>query len=41
MGYSINVDVGGTFMDFFVSRESNFIIAKTPTTHYELKVGCM
>jgi N-methylhydantoinase A/acetophenone carboxylase len=41
MGYSINVDVGGTFMDFFVSRESNFIITKTPTTHYELKVGFM
>ena len=28
-------------MDFFVSRESDFIIAKTPTTHYELKVGFM
>ncbi len=41
MGFSINVDVGGTFMDFFVSRESDFIITKTPTTHYELKVGFM
>jgi N-methylhydantoinase A/acetophenone carboxylase len=41
MGYSINVDVGGTFMDFFVSKDSEYIIAKTPTTHYELKVGFM
>ena len=41
MGYSINVDVGGTFMDFFVSEESDYIITKTPTTHYELKVGFM
>lgn len=41
MGYSINVDVGGTFMDFFVSKDSDFIITKTPTTHYELKVGFM
>jgi N-methylhydantoinase A len=41
MGYSINVDVGGTFMDFFVNKESEYIITKTPTTHYELKVGFM
>ena len=41
MGYSINVDVGGTFMDFFVSKGNEYIVAKTPTTHYELKVGFM
>lgn len=41
MGYTINVDVGGTFMDFFVSKDDQFILAKTPTTHYELKVGFM
>jgi N-methylhydantoinase A len=41
MGYSINVDVGGTFMDFFVNKDSEYIITKTPTTHYELKVGFM
>jgi len=41
MGYTINVDVGGTFMDFFVSKDNQFILAKTPTTHYELKVGFM
>jgi N-methylhydantoinase A/acetophenone carboxylase len=41
MGYSINVDVGGTFMDFFVSKESEYVLTKTPTTHYELKVGFM
>jgi len=41
MGYSINVDVGGTFMDFFVSKDSEYVLTKTPTTHYELKVGFM
>ena len=41
MGYSINVDVGGTFMDFFVSKGDEYIVTKTPTTHYELKVGFM
>jgi N-methylhydantoinase A len=41
MGYSVNVDVGGTFMDFFVSKGNEYILTKTPTTHYELKVGFM
>lgn len=41
MGYTINVDVGGTFMDFFVSNDDEFLLTKTPTTHYELKVGFM
>ena len=41
MGYSVNVDVGGTFMDFFVSKGTEYILTKTPTTHYELKVGFM
>lgn len=41
MGYTINVDVGGTFMDFFVNKGTEYILTKTPTTHYELKVGFM
>lgn len=41
MGYTINVDVGGTFMDLFVSKGSEHVVVKTPTTHYELKVGFM
>jgi N-methylhydantoinase A len=41
MGYTVNVDVGGTFMDFFVSKGEEYIITKVPTTHYELQVGFM
>ncbi len=39
MGYSVNVDVGGTFMDFFVAKGENYITTKVPTTAYELGVG--
>jgi N-methylhydantoinase A/acetophenone carboxylase len=39
MGYSVNVDVGGTFMDFFVAKEDKYITTKVPTTAYELGVG--
>lgn len=38
MGYSVNVDVGGTFMDFFVAKGENYITTKVPTTAYELGV---
>lgn len=42
MGYSINVDIGGTFTDIFAGDENGFReIAKTPSTHYDLSVGFM
>jgi N-methylhydantoinase A len=39
MGYTVNVDVGGTFMDFFVSKGSAYVTTKVPTTRYDLSVG--
>lgn len=39
MGYTVNIDVGGTFMDFFVSKGTEYITTKVPTTRYELSVG--
>jgi len=42
MGATINVDIGGTFTDFFAAQDkgkSN--ITKSPTTHYDLSVGFM
>ncbi len=39
MGYIVNVDVGGTFMDFFVAKGDEYITTKVPTTAYELGVG--
>ena len=39
MGYIVNVDVGGTFMDFFVAKGEKYITTKVPTTAYELGVG--
>jgi N-methylhydantoinase A len=39
MGYIVNVDVGGTFMDFFVAKDNKYITTKVPTTAYELGVG--
>ena len=39
MGYIVNVDVGGTFMDFFVARGDKYLTTKVPTTAYELGVG--
>ena len=41
MGYIVNVDVGGTFMDFYVGKDDRSITTKTPTTHYDLSVGFM
>ena len=41
MGYIINVDVGGTFMDCFVAKGDKYITTKVPTTAYELGVGFM
>ena len=42
MGYSIDIDIGGTFTDFFVTRDGQEPrIGKTPTTHYDLSVGFM
>jgi len=39
MKYAIDVDVGGTFMDFFVSGNGKHVISKVPTTTYELGAG--
>lgn len=40
MGYSINIDIGGTFTDFFCTQDQGqTLITKTPTTHYDLSVG--
>jgi N-methylhydantoinase A/acetophenone carboxylase len=42
MGFSINIDIGGTFTDFFAGHdEQGNRITKTPTTHYDLSVGFM
>lgn len=41
MGYVVNVDVGGTFMDFFVGKGDEYITTKVPTTAYEFGVGFM
>lgn len=40
MSFTINIDIGGTFTDFFASHEQQGdCITKTPTTHYDLSVG--
>ncbi len=39
MSYTLDVDVGGTFMDFFARGDDKFITAKVPTTKYEVGVG--
>ena len=41
MKANINVDVGGTFTDCFVSWDGKQVITKTPTTTYNLSVGFM
>ncbi|RJX23112.1 MAG: hydantoinase/oxoprolinase family protein [Dethiobacter sp.] len=41
MSYTVNVDVGGTFMDFFVTKDDQYVMTKVPTTRYDLKVGFM
>ena len=40
MGYTIDVDIGGTFTDFFATKYGGQVtLAKSPTTHYDLSVG--
>jgi N-methylhydantoinase A len=40
--FSVGIDVGGTFTDFFcASADGGSITCKTPTTHYDLSVGFM
>jgi N-methylhydantoinase A len=40
MGFSINVDVGGTFTDFYSAQTAGGVsVTKTPTTHYDLSIG--
>jgi len=40
MGFRINIDIGGTFTDFFATQEGDRgCITKVPTTHYDLSVG--
>jgi N-methylhydantoinase A len=42
MGFNINIDVGGTFTDFYAAGNgSGTQLTKTPTTHYDLSVGFM
>ena len=42
MGYSINVDIGGTFTDFFSAGDDGTReLTKSPSTHYDLSVGFM
>lgn len=42
MSYTVEVDIGGTFTDFFAEQDGGrFTIAKSPTTHYDLSVGFM
>ena len=40
MSYTVGIDVGGTFTDFYcASADGGALTAKTPTTHYDLSVG--
>ncbi|UCF57722.1 MAG: hydantoinase/oxoprolinase family protein [Deltaproteobacteria bacterium] len=40
MGLTINVDIGGTFTDFFATQDHGKAqITKSPTTHYDLSIG--
>ncbi|KMY68039.1 hypothetical protein AAU61_09495 [Desulfocarbo indianensis] len=42
LSYEINIDVGGTFTDFYLNDQaSGAFLTKTPTTHYDLSVGFM
>ncbi len=42
MGFTVSIDIGGTFTDFFAGQDDGKTqIAKTPTTHYDLSVGFM
>jgi N-methylhydantoinase A len=40
MNMIVNIDIGGTFTDFFVSQDDGTThLTKSPTTHYDLSVG--
>ena len=41
MKYSLDVDIGGTFTDLFLSYDGKTVFTKTPTTGYKLSVGFM
>ncbi|MGD9811502.1 MAG: hydantoinase/oxoprolinase family protein [Sphingobium sp.] len=42
MSFTVGIDVGGTFTDFYCSSGAgDTLTAKTPTTHYDLSVGFM
>src|SRR4030067_3533291 len=41
MKVSLEVDIGGTFTDLFLSYDGKTIFTKTPTTGYNLSVGFM
>ena len=41
MGFTINIDIGGTFTDFFAENGEGAQVTKTPSTHYDLSVGFM
>jgi N-methylhydantoinase A/oxoprolinase/acetone carboxylase beta subunit len=41
MKVSLDVDIGGTFTDLFLSYDGKMVFTKTPTTGYNLSVGFM
>lgn len=42
MGFSVGIDIGGTFTDFCgIADDGGLTTCKTPTTHYDLSVGFM
>src|SRR3972149_4427104 len=41
MKVSLDVDIGGTFTDLFLSYDGKSVFTKTPTTGYNLSVGFM
>ena len=41
MGFTVNIDIGGTFTDFFAQNQRVSQVTKTPSTHYDLSVGFM
>lgn len=42
MGITVNIDIGGTFTDFFTTAgDAESRTTKSPTTHYDLSVGFM
>ncbi len=41
MGFTVNIDIGGTFTDFFAKNDKEVQVTKTPSTHYDLSVGFM